>query len=359
MSSIARLLAVVVALSISSQFAGAVPVYLLTQNNSLVTMDSASPGAASAPVAITGRGTFNIVGIDIRTTVQTISPANPGVGTLWALGVDGANTRLFVIDPATAVATPLGPVLTGIAGGDGDNGWFFGHHPGQDRFRIMNAQNNYELNPNTGTFSQQTNLISNPNVNGSAFDTKSFGESSTIFFLNQVPVDSLSSSSNISTGNYGNVPVTGVTFSLGSGLDVAGNSMLFATTTAVANLYSINRSTGTATLIGAINGNPTVRALTIAPASFPPKLPVTIRAKGPKVISTSAALVTIKGSAKSGAGIKRVDFRVGKAKAKKAKGKTRWTARVPVKPGANKVTIRATGGNDVVSKPARVTIFRR
>jgi len=139
MSSIARFFAVVVALSVSSPFASAVPVYLLTQNNSLVTMDSASPGTASAAVAITGLGTFDIVGIDIRTTVQTISPANPGVGSLWALGVDGANTRLFVINPATAAATPVGPVLIGIAGGDGDNGWFFGHDPGLDRFRILNA----------------------------------------------------------------------------------------------------------------------------------------------------------------------------------------------------------------------------
>jgi len=360
MSSIARFFAVVVALSIITPFAGAVPVYLLTQNNSLVTMDSASPGTASAAVAITGLGTFDIVGIDIRTTVQTISPANPGVGSLWALGVDGANTRLFVIDPATAAATPVGPVLTGIDGsGSGDNGWFFGHNPGNDRFRLMNFVNNYELDPNTITFTTQTNLINFPNPNGSAFETASFGQSPKLFLMEQNPNDSLHSATNIASGNFALVGDTGLSFSIGSGLDVAGGTMLFATTTAVANLYSINRSTGAATLIGAINGNPTVRALTIAPASFPPKLPVTIRAKGPKVISTSAALVTIKGTAKSGAGIKRVDFRVGKAKAKKAKGKTRWTARVPVKLGANKVTIRATGGNDVVSKPARVTIIRR
>jgi len=359
MYPLARSFAVVTALALITPFARAVPVYLLTQNNSLVTMDSANPGGASAAVAVTGLGSFDLVGIDVRTTTQTNSPANPGVGSLWALGVDGANTRLFVINPTTAVATPVGPVLAGIDGsGSGDNGWFFGHNPGTDRFRLMNFVNNYELNPNTLTFVQQSDLINFPNPNGSAFETASFGQNPRLFLIEQAPNDSLHSATNISSGNYSVVGDTGLSFSIGSGLDIAGGTTLFAATVGVANLYSLNRSTGAATLIGAINGNPSIRAITIAPASFPPKLAVTIRAKGPKVINTSAALVTIKGKAKSAAGIKRVDFRVGKSKAKKAKGKTRWTAKVPVSPGVNKVTIRATGGNDVISKPARVTIIR-
>lgn len=360
MNPMARVFCFVAVLFIHPQVARAVPVYLLTQNNALVTMDSATPGSASAPVAITGRGSFNIVGIDIRTTVQTNSPANPGVGSLWALGIDGADARIFVINPATAVATPVGPVLAGIDGsGSGDNGWFFGHNPGNDRFRMMNFINNYELNPNTITFTTQSDLINFPNPNGSAFETASFGQNPRLYLIEQAPNDSLHSATNIASGNYNVVGDTGLSFSIGSGLDIAGGTTLFAATVGgTANLYSLNRNTGAATLIGAINGNPTVRAITIAPVSFPPKLPVTIRAKGPKVINTAAALVTIKGTAKSKAGIKRVDFRVGKAKAKKANGKTRWTARVPVAPGPNKVTFRATGGNDVLSKPARVTIIR-
>lgn len=359
MKPLARLFVMFLVWAVNSQIARAVPVYLLTQNNSLVTMDSATPGGASAAVAITGLGSFDLVGIDIRTTVQTLSPANPGVGSLWALGVDGANTRLFVINPATAAATPVGPVLAGIDGsGSGDNGWFFGHNPGTDRFRLMNFTNNYELNPNTITFVTQSDLINFPNPNGSAFETASFGQNPRLFLIEQAPNDSLHSATNIASGNYSVVGDTGLSFSIGSGLDIADNTTLFAATVGVANLYSLNRTTGAATLIGPINGNPTIRAITIAPTTFPPKLPVTIRAKGSKVINTSSALVTVKGIARSNAGIKRVDFRVGKAKAKKAKGTTRWTAKIPVKAGVNKVTFRATGGNDVISKPARVTIIR-
>lgn len=352
MSFYLRFLTLVVGTFLSAQIAGAVPVYLLTQNNSLVTMDSANPGAATAAVAITGQGAFTIVGIDVRTTVQTTGAANPGVGSLWALGVNGANTQMFVINPATAVATTVGPVLMGITGGDGDNGWYFGHDPGRDRFRIMNAQNNYELNPNTITFVPETNLTGNPNVNGSAFESKSFGEASNIVFLNQVPVDSLSSSSTIAAGTYNNVTVTGVAFSLGSGLDIAGDTTLFATTAGVANLYTINRGTGAATLIGAINGNPTVRAITM------PSVAVTIKVKGPKRIVTSASSFTVKGTAASLTGIDSVEYRIGKAKAKQAKGTTRWRARVRLNPGSNRISFTAIGSNAIDSRPARVTILR-
>lgn len=165
MSTVVRIVAVVIVSTLSAYIARAVPVYLLTQNNFLVTMDSASPSGASAPVAITGTGSFQIVGIDIRTTVQTVGAANSGVGSLWALGIDGANAQVFVINPATAVATPVGPVLSGIDGtGSGDNGWFFGHDPGSDRFRMMNFVNNYLLDPNTITYVQQSDLMGFPNV---------------------------------------------------------------------------------------------------------------------------------------------------------------------------------------------------
>jgi len=338
--------------------AQAVPCVLLTQSNGLITLDSTSPGTASAAVAITGLGAFTLVGIDVRTTVQTVGPANPGVGTIWALGVNGANRQLFVINPATAAATAVGPVLTGITAGDGDNGWYFGHDPGKDRFRIMNAQNNYELNPNNLTFVQQANVANFPNVNGSAFATASFGETTPIFFVNQIPNDTLCTSKFMSTGFYTNVGNTGLNFILGSGLDIAGNTTLLATTVGVATLYNVNRATGAATVIGTINGNPAIRALAIRPATFPRRLPVTVRVNGPLKIETSLPVVTIRGTAACQAGIKGVEFRVGNSGARKAKGKTRWTARIALKRGPNVVNFRATGNNLIRSRPARVSIIR-
>ncbi len=363
-SSMKRSLSVAVvllAVSALAPAARAVPVRLLTQNNELVTFDSGSPGTASLPEPITGLGTFTLVGMDVRTTVQTLSPANPGVGTLWALGVDGVYTRLFVINPATAAATPVGPVLTGIDGsGSGPNGWFFGHNPGTDRFRLMNFVNNYELDPNSMTFVKQADLAGFPNPNGSAFETASYGQSPKIFFVDQdVPSDRLFSSADIAGGSYAPVGFTGLDFSIGSGLDIFGETTLFAADVGGITLYSINRSTGAATPIGPIVGAPSVRAIAIAPPSFPGKLPVKLTVKGKKRIETSAASVKIRGTAKSQAGIKRVEYRVGKAKkAKKAKGKAKWNAKVRVKRGLNVITFRAVGTNDVLSKPKKVRVRR-
>jgi len=344
----------------SASPAQAQTVHLLTQSNQLLTFDSANPGGAGAPVAITGLGGFDLVGIDVRTTVQTIAPANPGVGSLWALGVNGANTQLFVINPATAAATPVGPVLAGIDGSlSGENGWFFGHNPGSDRFRLINSANNYELNPNTMTFVQQADLTGFPNLNGSAFETASFGENPRIYFVEQGATDNLHTSTNIASGNHTVVGDTGVDFTLGSGLDILGGQMLLAAPVGgFARLYSINRSTGLATLIGDLNGNPSIRGISIQPISFPGRLPVVLRVQGKKKLVTSAPSVRIRGKARSRAGIKRVEYRVGKAKPKRAKGTTRWRARVKLSPGVNKIRFRAIGGNDVRSKTQRVRAVR-
>ena len=211
------------------------------------------------------------------------------------------------------------------------------------------------------TFVRQADLTGNPNVNGSAFLTASFGQRSRIFFLRQGPVeDLLSSSPNIAGGAYGDVGSTGLDFTLGAGLDIVGGLTLMATSIGgSANLYSINRSTGAASLIGPIAGNPSVRALAIVPASFPRRLPVVVNVLGPRRIVVGSPVARIRGTARSQTGVRRVDYRVGNARPRRAQGALRWNARVQVRPGANRVAFRATGGNDVVSRPAVVRVIRR
>jgi hypothetical protein len=337
----------------------AITCYALTDGNALVTFDSATPGVATN-VPITGLAAgFNLVGMDLRTTVQTNNPANPGVGSLWALATDGTLFRTYVINPATAAATPIGPPLAGIDGsGGGDNGWFFGFDPGTDRIRMMNFFRNYELNPNTITFQQQTNLTGFPALSGSAFTTTSFGGASSIYFLEQAD-DGLYTSANISVGTYSSVGPTGVSFSLPAGLDISGGLTLMAANVGgTTQLYSLNRSTGAATLIGAIMGNPTVRALTIRPATFPPVAAVKIKVNGKKRITTSKAALRIKGTASCDVGIDRVEYKVNKRNFRKADGTTKWKFKAKLKPGKNVVTVRAVGNNDVKSKAVKVRITR-
>ncbi len=156
------------------------------------------------------------------------------------------------------------------------------------------------------------------------------------------------------------VGALGISFSAGVGLDIFGAQTLFAADDGgTARLFSVNRTAGAATLIGAIGGNPTIRAMTIVPPTLPPTLSVTCKVKGAKRITTSLPTVTVRGTAKSLAGIKQVDYRVGKGKSRKAKGKTNWNAKVKVKPGTNLVFFRASGNNLIRSKQAKVTIVRQ
>src|SRR4051812_11551422 len=72
----------------------------LTNTNSLVTFDSATPGTASAPIPITGLvGTETLFDIDIR----------PATLQLYGLG---SQSRLYTINPTTGAAT-LDSVLAG------------------------------------------------------------------------------------------------------------------------------------------------------------------------------------------------------------------------------------------------------
>lgn len=340
--------------------ANAVPCVLLTRTNQIITFDSNTPGTTSGAIAVTGLGAFDLVGIDVRTTVQTVGAANPGKGTVWAFGLNATdNGQMFVINTTTGAATAVGPVLPAFSNSSGDNAWVFAHNPGTDRFRLTNFQDNFEFNPNTGALVTQTSFSTFPNSNGSAFETASFGQNPAIFFVDQSPSDTLYTSTAIQNGTAASVGDTGLTFSTGVGLDIFGPLMLLAADDAgTARLYSVNRTTGAATVIGAIGGNPAIRALTIIPPTLPPTLKVTCKAKGPKRITTTLPTVTVRGTAKSLAGIKRVDYKVGKGKSRKAKGTTRWTAKVKVKPGVNLVFFRATGNNLIKSKPAKVTIVR-
>jgi hypothetical protein len=332
--------------------------YLLTESNELVTFDSATPGGAGAAMPITGiPAGYEMVGIDIRTTVQP-GFSNPGVGSLWGLAYDDvANTALlYVINPTTGAATQIGLPLVGIQ--KGSSGWFFGFNPATDRIRVLNFIYNYEINPNTATFVRQSDLSGfNPNSDGSSFTTASFGGSSQIYFVDQNPNDSLRTSTDISTGVTSVVGDLGIPFTTAAGMDIAGNLMLFAFKDgATTTLYTVNRNTGAATAVGGIGGNPTTRALTIVPATFPPKLQVKVKIKGRKSFSTTRTKVKIKGTASTNSGaIELVEYRVGKGKFKKAKGTKNWRFTARLKGGINKIQVRSVVGS-TTSKPAKLKI---
>jgi len=357
------LLSILTALSLVTN-AKAVTCYALTSTNTLLKFDSATPGTVPAPypLAISNLGGFTLVGMDFRTTVQTVGAANPGVGSLWAIGRLGANFHLFVIDPATAVATPIGGNLSPINNGAGDSGWGFGFDPSSDRIRFIGFQSNYLIDPNTATFVQQSNIVAagnnNPAINGAAYTTASFGGTSQVYSLDN-GLHVLLTSANLSNGVLSQVGAgLGFTNTIGNGLDIYQGLALWAGTPGgTATLFSINLATGVASSLGNIMGNPAgIYGLAIQPTSFPPVLSVTVKISGKKKITTTKTSLKIKGTASCGAGITLVQYKIGKGKFKNAKGTTSWNFKAKLKPGVNKITVVATGGNAVQSSPATIKV---
>jgi hypothetical protein len=358
------LVAAVAAASSLVTDAKAVPCYALTSDNHLFKFDSSNPLMVTDVTLVMPDPAYSVVGIDIRTTTQTVGAANPGVGSLWGIAYNSSpNFRLCVINPTSGVVTFVGGVLVMDDSANAD-AFGFGFDPSRDRFQFISVQHNYELDPNTITFQKQTNITfptAFPAQSGAAFTTASYGGTSQFYNISrQASPRTLQTSANISSGSLTQVNPGGLGIDVGAPLGIAISGGLFLLANSDdGNLYSINRASGTKTDMGNIGGAaPGFRGLAIVPASFPPALPVTIKIKGSKKITTTNAAVRIMGTAASQSGIELVQYKIGKGKYKKAKGTTKWKFNAKLKTGVNKISVRATGGNDVISKIVKVKATR-
>ena len=257
------LLASALAVSLSTPASAAV-IYGITGVNDLITFDSSTPGATSAPIAITGLAAGDsIVGIDFR-------PAN---GNLFGLG---SGSRLYSIDRATGAATQVGAdgafTLSGTSFG-------FDFNPVPDRIRVASdANQNLRLNPNNGALAAvdgslafalaDVNAGADPNVVGSAY-TNSFAgtvTSTTLYGIDSV-LDILVTQNPPNAGTLNTVGGLGVDTTDVVGFDIfAFGNLAFASLTEVrgnSSLYSVNLSTGAATLIGGIGSGAVVRAIAV------------------------------------------------------------------------------------------------
>jgi hypothetical protein len=227
-----------------------------SSGNDLARFDSGATGVVTSE-PITGLQTGeSIVGLDVR-------PANQLV-----YGV-GSSSRLYTINPLTGVATQVG-----TAGAFTLNGTSFGtdFNPVPDRIRVVsNTGQNLRINPNDGTLAAtdtaispagntMTGLAYSNNVSGAAvttlyaIDTTS-GQLSTIGGIDGIP----SPNGGVVThlGSLG----LGTGLDLRVGFDISGlDGVAYATilTGGTDKLYTINRTTGAATLVGTIGTGTTI-----------------------------------------------------------------------------------------------------
>jgi DNA-binding beta-propeller fold protein YncE len=123
-------------------------IYAVDLANQLVLFGTESPGTLSRKVPITGLPILKrIVGIDFR----------PSNGKLYGVGND---SRVYIIDPVSGAATPVGNAPFQPAIDIFEVHFGMGFDPAADRIRLMVAESgaNYSINPDDGTAVLETSV---------------------------------------------------------------------------------------------------------------------------------------------------------------------------------------------------------
>lgn len=215
----------------------------LTTDNRLTSIDGLAPGAASAPVAISGlTGGETLLGLDVRPATGDLVAASDQ-NRLYALSFDGS----------TASATLLSTLSVSLAGST------FGvdFNPVADRLRIVSdASQNLRINVATGAVTVDGVLTPAASIFGAAY-TKSFGgTTSTALFYLDAGADRLLGTSDPNGGTLADVGALGIDVGIEGDFDVAGGqdgvvlAALQRTGEIASRLYRIDLLTGAATELG-------------------------------------------------------------------------------------------------------------
>lgn len=255
-------------------------IYAVDTSNHLLKFDSATPGTVESNTNITGLAvpaTETIRGIDFR----------PATGELYALGINNPDAgndegRIYKLNVTTGVLTEVGntPFKTDFQDG---NDYAFDFNPSVDRIRVTtDRDDNVRVNPNNGTLAGTDTMLTggvNPAVVGLAYDHNFENATDTTLYGIDNNTDSLviiGGINGVPSPNGGAVTVVG---SLGVaftnykvGFDIESHSgtgyvVLRPTAGGLTSLYTINLTTGAATLVGAVGGNPQLDGMTVAPTN--------------------------------------------------------------------------------------------
>lgn len=253
-------------------------IFALASNNNLLTFDSNLPGTIRTAVAITGVAAGQtLVGMDFR----------PATGELYALGYNATNgeSQLYVINKTTAVATVVGTAPIQLSLGSG-SAVGFDFNPTVDRIRVVAANNaNYRLHPVTGAIAAtdgnlafaagDLNAGKNPAVGTGAYTNSFHTSTSTTLYTIDDSLAVLLTQNPPNNGTLNTVGGLGINLNLldlSTDLDIyydfaakANLAFLAANTGALAfdGLYSLNLTSGVATLTGMIGSGISIRDIAI------------------------------------------------------------------------------------------------
>jgi Domain of unknown function (DUF4394) len=230
------------------------------RGNELVRFHSATPGTILSTATISGLQLGEqLVGIDMR----------PADGQLYGIG---STSRLYLLNAITGAATQIGPVFPTAL-----SGTRFGvdFNPAVDRIRLVSdAEQNIRINPNNASIAGvDTNLNPVGTTVAVAYTNNVDGTGSTLLYDIDATSDTLLRQGNPSPNDGILTPVgaLGVNTSTDVAFDVSPlDNTAFAAlnVVGVSGLYTINLTTGAATLIGTIGTGTVINGLTAMPLAY-------------------------------------------------------------------------------------------
>jgi hypothetical protein len=146
---------------------------------------------------------------------------------------------------------------------------------------VSDADQNLRLNPNNGALAAldsplayaagDLNAGANPNIVGAAYTNNIAGATSTALYVLDSNLDILAIQNPPNNGTLNTVGPLGVDTSAEAGFDIAprsGTALASLTVGGSAQLYTINLTTGAASLTGPIGSAQQIRDIAIAPAKL-------------------------------------------------------------------------------------------
>lgn len=236
----------------------------VTSSNELARFDVANPGAATR-TAITGLDAGDrFVGLDLR----------PSNNTLYGLTL---SNRIYMLNETTGAATFVAALSTPLL--NSSQGWGLDFNPvadyaGAASLRVVGAAGgNYAVNVNTGAVTTATSLAAG--YTGVAYTNSSPAgapASTGLYYINSATDTLAFAATAFNSPTLTNVGSLGVDALSANGFEILGNGMAYAALnrdggSLATGLYSINLSTGAATLMGEFNG--TLSGLTVSAVPEP------------------------------------------------------------------------------------------
>jgi uncharacterized protein DUF4394 len=244
----------------------------LAANNQLLQFSATAPGSIISATSVTGLKTGDsLAGIDYR----------PATGQLFAMGVNGAQGRIYTINPVTGAATTVGAgfTLPQSAGAAAGKDYGFDFNPTVDKIRVVaDSRDNFRANPDNGTVAGVDFILSpGAAVTGVAYDRSFPGAKVTTLYGIDPNADQLVSIGGIDSSPSPNGGVIrpigplGVDADGDVGFDITigaeGTAYASLTVNGKAGFYTIDLKSGAATLVGPIgNGGIAIRDITATPA---------------------------------------------------------------------------------------------